>query len=737
VHHATRRLAIVPVLLAAASAFADVDAQVGNGDKISGTLSPAAEVETFRVRVPKGATIKVKAKSAKKGPKLHIELFPPGAAILGSEEGTAPSITAPADESGLYAVTVRSQDGVTTGEYSLTISWKSKTLFKASPVLAAAASSTLPFAVDRGGTATVVVKPAKKSQAHGVLTKVTLPDDSTVAYAVTSAKFGLPLAGDYDVYFANYGAVEGGVAASVKIRLPRSVKRKINLTSKTIGSGNALGDAAIAALFDGGGGTLTFPVLPPGEPGSDISGSSVTVPQGALAVATAIVIATAPPIGVPDATLKAVSPTVYFGPEGLKFNSLDPDLTATLTIPYDPDFDGATGTFVVYTRDAKGKITAVPGPYVFDHVAHTVTFAASHFSSFGIGGKDPPALQLTLNTIAQLNDPRDVCKANDPATTGLRLRYFVAGGADRTVIGLRQGPAGGPLVTAEVYAGGGTDPSPGTPRLLFQFVDSVNSVFATQSGQIYIATTHQIFTVDAAGNVQVVAGTGQSGDSGDDGAATGATFTSIASILVASNGDIYVCDSGTHRVRKITVAQNNQITAFAGTGQAAFGADGFDILQTTFFGPLDMALDASETSLYVTDRGRVRQLKPGPAGGGGINQTIAGDTGGATGSTGDGGSLLAARFTGLWGISFYADPFHPGDTVLLVSDESDNTIRRLNMSTDTVDLIAGQHGQFGFGGDLDFENGLLNEPGPLITESNDITFVDSGNSRIRVQTPQH
>ena len=56
---ATTRLALVPFALAAATAFAGVDAEVGNGDKITGTISPATESETFRVRVPNGAKISV------------------------------------------------------------------------------------------------------------------------------------------------------------------------------------------------------------------------------------------------------------------------------------------------------------------------------------------------------------------------------------------------------------------------------------------------------------------------------------------------------------------------------------------------------------------------------------------------------------------------------------------------------------------------------------------------------
>ena len=57
------RFAIVPVLvaLAASSAFADLDVQIGNGDKVTSTLNPAGEAETFRFDCPAGAKLTVVA----------------------------------------------------------------------------------------------------------------------------------------------------------------------------------------------------------------------------------------------------------------------------------------------------------------------------------------------------------------------------------------------------------------------------------------------------------------------------------------------------------------------------------------------------------------------------------------------------------------------------------------------------------------------------------------------------
>ena len=66
--------AALVLALCAGLARAAVEVEVGNADKITGTLSPATEVETFHFRVPRGALVTVKAKAAKKGPSLHVEL---------------------------------------------------------------------------------------------------------------------------------------------------------------------------------------------------------------------------------------------------------------------------------------------------------------------------------------------------------------------------------------------------------------------------------------------------------------------------------------------------------------------------------------------------------------------------------------------------------------------------------------------------------------------------------------
>lgn len=723
--------ATVLALLAAASARADVSVEVGNGDKITGTLSPATEAEVFRFRVPKGAAITVKAKSAKGGPALTIDLQAPAIAGLGSASGTAPQLKGiVAEDSGLHSVTVTSQNGVATGDYSLSIAWKSPTSFSVSPDLGGNSFANLEFAVDAGAAATLSVKPAKGSAATGVLSQLTAPGPVATLLTGTTTKRTLGAGGTYSLTFGNSAAAQGVVTASVKVKPPKVTKRKIALTSKVIGSGNAQGDAAFATVLGAQGGTVAVPAIPQGQPGSEISGSSVTVPAGALGTGTAIVIATAPGIDGKGETEPA-GPPVYFGPEGQKFEG-----TATVTIPYDAAYDADTSSLVIYTRNSKGKVTAVPPPYTFDANTHTVSFQTSHFSSFQTTAPSGTT-SAELLTYGNVTTPEDICLAYEQGAPSLPLVYLVAEGTAGTVAGLRISGQPTVFLQREVWAGGGTSSvADGTvSRQQFLFVDPVTSVFALTDGQTWIATTRQIFKVDAADKVFLVAGTGATGDGGDGSPAAGATFTSISSILVTLNEDVFVLDEGAHRIRLIDTVQNNTIQPWAGNGQAGFGSDGGLLDNTTFLGPAD-AVFTQDGGLYVCDAGRVRKMNRGIIGMvPDVNVTIAGDPAGGVGSSGDDGPLTSARFRTITGIDIYFDPTNPLPSLpsLVVCDSGDHTVRFLNQMTDRVTLAAGRHDIAGDAPDVGPKEGLLDRPSALVGLGSQVSIADFGNGKIRTR----
>jgi sugar lactone lactonase YvrE len=142
--------------------------------------------------------------------------------------------------------------------------------------------------------------------------------------------------------------------------------------------------------------------------------------------------------------------------------------------------------------------------------------------------------------------------------------------------------------------------------------------------------------------VSLVAGdnSANNGASGNtDGTGNAARFNSPAGITVDLSGNLYVADSGNHRIRKIANplgASGGTVSTFAGSTQGY--ADGTGT-SAQFNAPLGIAVD-SAGYLYVADTGnnRIRQISPT-----GAVRTVAGNgTAGIVDGTGN-----QARFNSL------------------------------------------------------------------------------------------
>ncbi len=87
-------------------------------------------------------------------------------------------------------------------------------------------------------------------------------------------------------------------------------------------------------------------------------------------------------------------------------------------------------------------------------------------------------------------------------------------------------------------------------------------------GNLYIADHNnvRIRRVDAkTGVITTVAGNGQRGLSGDSGPATAASLNAPAGLAFDADDNLYIADSGNHRIRKVEVA-TGMITTVAGSG---------------------------------------------------------------------------------------------------------------------------------------------------------------------------
>ncbi|MBL8238257.1 MAG: hypothetical protein JNM66_12600 [Bryobacterales bacterium] len=113
------------------------------------------------------------------------------------------------------------------------------------------------------------------------------------------------------------------------------------------------------------------------------------------------------------------------------------------------------------------------------------------------------------------------------------------------------------------------------------------------------------------GVVTTVAGTGVSGFNGDGGPAINAQFRSVSGLAIDGGGNLFIAESGGHRIRKVDTSGN--ITTYAGTGTAGVSGDGGPAISAQFNAPEGMTFDAAG-NLIVADRGnrKIRRISPPP-----------------------------------------------------------------------------------------------------------------------------
>lgn len=131
-----------------------------------------------------------------------------------------------------------------------------------------------------------------------------------------------------------------------------------------------------------------------------------------------------------------------------------------------------------------------------------------------------------------------------------------------------------------------------------------------QRGYLYVADSgnNLIRRVDKNGVISRFAGAGGFyADGGDGGPALQAHLSFPFGVAVARDGTVFIADTGNNRLRQVT--PSGQIEALAGTGQSGFTGDGGSASQAEFSAPEGIALDAAGDLLVAdTINQRVREL---------------------------------------------------------------------------------------------------------------------------------
>jgi len=184
------------------------------------------------------------------------------------------------------------------------------------------------------------------------------------------------------------------------------------------------------------------------------------------------------------------------------------------------------------------------------------------------------------------------------------------------------GPVNGGVVTAfagGLYDSGYVDATGTAAKFDFPFGIAVNS-----AGVMYVADRQNsvIRKITPNGSVTTFAGSTSGFADGPDSAAQ---FSSPQAVAVDVSGNIYVADSGNFRIRKIT--PGGVVTTLAGSTSGSANGTGSAAQFSTMNG---IAVDAAG-NVYVSDSGnhRIRMITPG-----GVVTTLAGSTSGYVDATG-------------------------------------------------------------------------------------------------------
>ena len=373
---------------------------------------------------------------------------------------------------------------------------------------------------------------------------------------------------------------------------------------------------------------------------------------------------------------------------------------------------------------------------------------------------------------------------NRPPSAGIPFQCVLSG---LLVLALAPTPAAADEFTIDTIAGTRFLGFGGDNALATEaFLNSPSGVALDGAGNVYIADTfnHRIRKVDPLGIITTIAGTGDFGFGGDDGPATRARLRFPRGVAVDGAGNVYIADTDNHRIRKVD--SSGTMTTFAGNGNlnvfANRNGDGGPAVRAELASPHDVAVDG-KGNVYIADTfsDRIRKVSSsgiistiaggggiraprgseadgGPATGAGLDPTYRVAVDGAgnvyfaeghrrvrrvdptgiistfaggvdTGFGGDGGPAARSR---LW----YPDGLTADDKGnVYIADSHNNRIRKVD-SLGIINTIAGT-GNAGFSGDGGLATrAWLNFPHGLAMDGQGSVYIaDTSNHRIRKLTP--
>jgi len=254
------------------------------------------------------------------------------------------------------------------------------------------------------------------------------------------------------------------------------------------------------------------------------------------------------------------------------------------------------------------------------------------------------------------------------------------------------------------------------------------AVAVDAAGNFYIADTEnqRIRRVDrGTGVISTVAGTGVAGYNGDGMASATAELSNPQGVAVDMAGNLYIADTGNHRIRKVSVA-SGVITTISGTSAGADTADGVPVVNAELDTPVALAVD-SDGNVYFSDSGAVSYVRRIDAATGMVN-TVAGT--GTQGYSGDGIAATAAQLNNPQGIAL------DGSGNLYIADAGNFRVRKVDVANGIISTVAGSGVSASNGDGGEAAAGAFVEPvGVAVDSLGNVYVADAGAAAVRGVVP--